>query len=572
MQQRQQQQWPIYQRMIRKFRGSGFIVLFVVVVTFVIRQGSILFDSTISGGPSHVLAITNNSQTFDGYSLSQLDGTLFGGQKRLHQQQTIASRANQTMHDEAPNSPETLHLHTATVLSTPPSCIPISSREKVQLTRYPTKYKISNFITLHMIPKTEGATIVDKYNATISDETHAICEFVVKRGSFHFPHGMQQLYRCFGYWQFERQRLLLLQQQKGTPPIASSNIVSSNHEKRLVLIWRSSPRQRSMYLEGIRQLFRDVLDVTEIKNLGESLLSKSDPSSSDKNVPLSVSSSETSSIVVARANWYGGIVRHKDEGYQMNSINDAALLRDATADYYHWHTTTKSRIVRSGCPASWSLPKSNYSNGTLSDTRSHGRFQNKTHPVIGILNRSKRRSITNVVELQQALQNEFKDTPTTVLPVEYMENKTFLQQLEYMNSVDILLTPHGAQLASIPFMPVCGGVLEYFPSGYYYPQFFGTLAAISGLEHATLYLGRNRREEFEKTAYFNETIREASRSKDICVPINQTIVATKVMIEHWQECCFNDPFMKSKFRQQKEQLSKFLTERNFFGIRKKSHF
>lgn len=54
------------------------------------------------------------------------------------------------------------------------------------------------------------------------------------------------------------------------------------------------------------------------------------------------------------------------------------------------------------------------------------------------------------------------------VPVMYFEGKSFDEQVNFMSSTDILISPHGAQLISMPFMPSGGAVIEFFPPDYLY--------------------------------------------------------------------------------------------------------
>jgi hypothetical protein len=65
----------------------------------------------------------------------------------------------------------------------------------------------------------------------------------------------------------------------------------------------------------------------------------------------------------------------------------------------------------------------------------------------------------------------------------YLENKTFHEQVQLMRSSDIVITAHGAALTNIAFMKPCSIVIEVFPFGYYFPNYFGYLARRSGLLH-----------------------------------------------------------------------------------------
>jgi len=69
----------------------------------------------------------------------------------------------------------------------------------------------------------------------------------------------------------------------------------------------------------------------------------------------------------------------------------------------------------------------------------------------------------------------------------YFEDASFAEQVGYMNAHDLLVSPHGAQLWGIPFMPICSGILEIFPNGYYLDT-PAALAAAAGSEHMHIML------------------------------------------------------------------------------------
>ena len=72
--------------------------------------------------------------------------------------------------------------------------------------------------------------------------------------------------------------------------------------------------------------------------------------------------------------------------------------------------------------------------------------------------------------------------------------------------------------------------LRVIPGGYYYPNFFGTLAATAGLEHSFLYLG-----EDVTYHYYNVTVRNPDEG--LCPPIELVRHAVIELIFKWNHCC-----------------------------------
>eukprot|EP00977_Amphora_coffeiformis_P029050 scaffold38424_cov168-Amphora_coffeaeformis.AAC.1 len=152
------------------------------------------------------------------------------------------------------------------------------------------------------------------------------------------------------------------------------------------------------------------------------------------------------------------------------------------------------------------------------------------NPRISILNRQSKRNILNWEQLKDALDSIGR------VSVDYFEGKTFRDQIDFMINTDILVSPHGAQLASLPFAPPCASVLEIFPTGYYEPAFFGTLAASSGVSHSFVYLGTNRTVEVT-TGSASVWARRKTRKASICPPVQPLKVAVTQAVVAWNRCC-----------------------------------
>lgn len=197
------------------------------------------------------------------------------------------------------------------------------------------------------------------------------------------------------------------------------------------------------------------------------------------------------------------------QGVAFADPSHATLLRDRTVVHYDLTSTA------GGC--------------------ADRRRPHKTQPVVRILNRAPQsnRTLLNVKALQTALQ-QFTHAPVDVV---YFENRTFLEQVRFMTETDILISPHGAQLTAVNWMPApCGTVLEAFPPGFWFPHFFGPLAATSGLRHGYVYTGADHVREW-RAALRHRTVRFARRRQNVCLNLQTTMDFVADRIRQWQRCC-----------------------------------
>lgn len=200
-------------------------------------------------------------------------------------------------------------------------------------------------------------------------------------------------------------------------------------------------------------------------------------------------------------------------GYKMRSPGEFDLFRQVSVEYLGIHGE--------GCPA-------------VGQTNS-GLFP---FPKITILNRSPRsgRHLLEIHRWKEVLESVHKKIHIRV--VSSMDGLSFKDQVALMKHTDLLISPHGGQLTSIPFMPKCAAVLELFPVGYFTPRFFGSLAAVSNHQYYYLYTGHDVKKE-RQTATLDQ--RRKVRQNPVCVPehaIEQTIIPfVRQFIRNWQKCC-----------------------------------
>jgi FkbM family methyltransferase len=151
---------------------------------------------------------------------------------------------------------------------------------------------------------------------------------------------------------------------------------------------------------------------------------------------------------------------------------------------------------------------------------------------IGVLDRKKTRHLLNHAELVAALGN------LTSLPVSYatFEGVSFEKQVGFYSSVDVLVTPHGAQLSGVPFMPTCGCVLELLPKSYHIHNFFGSLTTSANLTSTYLYLSDgNATEEMSNNSIL--AVRRKARSVNLCPPVSSIVTSVRTLIDKWESCC-----------------------------------
>jgi Glycosyltransferase 61 len=305
----------------------------------------------------------------------------------------------------------------------------------------------------------------------------AVCEWYTNSGTNHFPHEMEQLYRCWSWWNAHRQR---------------------NPDTKLVLYrhadagaWRfkdffwyrvKSRSQRHMkFCRGFVTAISAAFGVQVVSD--ETVLSQS-VRKGDQTV-------------------FGGYA------YRMRSAQDA---RDLAAGI----TRALQIPVTAGCSAS-------------------------TLPRVAILNRgpSARRSIINADAVAAELQQALARLIHPVVPVEYFESTSFAEQVAFFSGVDLLISSHGAQLTGLPFLPgQCGAVLEVFPKNYYYQQFFGSLAEAAGVKQYTLYLSNTDAiTDFDAIVQQRGFSRREARQVNICLEPHSIVEAVKEMVSAWHLCC-----------------------------------
>mmetsp|Transcript_14609 Transcript_14609/g.35558 ORF Transcript_14609/g.35558 Transcript_14609/m.35558 type:complete len:536 (-) Transcript_14609:1974-3581(-) len=352
----------------------------------------------------------------------------------------------------------------------------------------------------------------------------------------HFPHVMQQLYGCYTYWQRDSRRgeqadQQQRQQQKPVLVLHSSSSPSSSGTD------LTSKLRKNQFLDGIIQTLVNQMNVRIM---------------SERELIEKIRTTTTTST----------------------NSSPALLIQDFGHD------------VLSGGYILFNISKLNgmvhQEFGALFDTvnnKENVAVQQRHRqciPTIGILNRrpSSGRSILNTNDILHRLQEEFSSSSSSTIanvlnePEYFERDRSFQQQVMFFNNVDILLSPHGAQLTGIPFLGRrsvnngdnghalheeavnCHGrhkpqLLEIFPPNYLIPSFFGSLAVNSDIGYSHWYYDMTATKDqpgsvtTSKNQTRSSTIFERSdaRAQNLCIDPNETISAVTGMVKEWKQLC-----------------------------------
>jgi hypothetical protein len=332
---------------------------------------------------------------------------------------------------------------------------------------------------------------------------------------------MQQMYACWSWWQHVT-RLVKSSSVGITVPVMVQPILVVKRDQ--INANKHSQKPGAPFVPGLLSSLQQSINLTIVEDVS------------------SLSNSSSSLMLVSRPKTTGD--------FKMTSRLDAPSLRTAVLSVLAAAaepTTTTTMAAASQADkqiairAAFALETESCKGGH--DSKNGGGF-----PRITILNRIKTRRIINVDKLQSAIagllvghSNNNNKNATTSVRVEHFEDRSFAEQVSIMANTDIIVSPHGAQLASLPFMQSqpCGAALELFPMGYWVPHYFGSLAAASGVnQHVCIYLGDPANREGEvKIGSGTIQSRVETRSRNIEVPLNWTVNVVEKMIQSWRQCC-----------------------------------
>lgn len=154
---------------------------------------------------------------------------------------------------------------------------------------------------------------------------------------------------------------------------------------------------------------------------------------------------------------------------ELNGVGHFSEIRKEAFNRMGGYSIRHTKYLNYLADLEWSLKDQSFA--TCADKR----------PRIAILNRASNtsRTILNSRQLSDQIKSLSRDD---TVPVQYFEGLSFPQQVSFFRSVDIMISPHGAQLTGLPFMNApCAHVVELFPKVRYYSW-------IAALYTRTLYM------------------------------------------------------------------------------------
>ena len=317
-------------------------------------------------------------------------------------------------------------------------------------------------------------------NATrLENATKAVCAFRFRRHySHHFPHAMEGIYRCWTFWKTYPDKKPVLFYQDGHGHFPPGN---TTREEKIEFL----SKEPVLFYEGMLLSLIEVFDIE---------LTTQIPHDAPMFRPAYTKFT-------------------KGPGFQLRKPNDLHEFMDAVVPHYGINKGKQ----RAGCQGKSARPRIAILNRNYGDPK----------------NKKKRgsRSILNSEATSMAIEQEILKG-TNAAPVVYFENATFQEQLAFFDNVDILVSPHGAQLTGVGFMPRCGGLVELFPPFYYYPHYFGQLAVDSGLSYMSIYVARYNKTDDPNRLKFNQAVK-----RHLCPQIDPVLQAIRNLEAKWHTCC-----------------------------------
>eukprot|EP00523_Entomoneis_sp_CCMP467_P000906 CAMPEP_0168755320 /NCGR_PEP_ID=MMETSP0724-20121128/20001_1 /TAXON_ID=265536 /ORGANISM="Amphiprora sp., Strain CCMP467" /LENGTH=576 /DNA_ID=CAMNT_0008803917 /DNA_START=264 /DNA_END=1991 /DNA_ORIENTATION=+ len=393
----------------------------------------------------------------------------------------VETKTMPTMQNQTTGTESTAAATVASTTTTPETSSSLNAAQYLQQAsqqdfcakRTGTKFFSFDFPTNHSLDHLlEGPALTKIKNQKRME--YAVCKFRPPDGSnnettsLNFPHTLQQLVRCVSWWQYHRER----QQQLQSSSAAST---TKGESLTLVLVWPKTGMparvDNAEWIRGVVHALRRVWEVRVVPLRGQVPLVRAPIEYGKYWYGQEQQSQGLASTTAA----LGAALRQKHWGYQTRRVSDLQRLRQDMIK-----TLAPSRHVQE-----MALLDDAPQDPTL--------VASKPLPKIVILNRkpqsSSGRSVLNVEALLEALNNRLKGGEvSSVQVVPYTdEESSFGDQVSLMATTDILISPHGSQLSSLFLMPPCGSVLELFGRGYFVPEFYGSLAAASGLRYHALY-------------------------------------------------------------------------------------
>jgi hypothetical protein len=158
-------------------------------------------------------------------------------------------------------------------------------------------------------------------------------------------------------------------------------------------------------------------------------------------------------------------------------------------------------------------------------------WESADHFNVGIFNRAGSRHWSGANRFIDMASREF---PNAKFHEAYFDNLTFTKQARWVNSLDVIISPHGAGEMNILFARRCTGVIELSPENYYIPGWFAGLANAVGAQFYGGYPeGRNG---WADTAAKWDCCRAQMRSAPVFAEPDSVLTALKQAVAQQTQC------------------------------------
>lgn len=304
--------------------------------------------------------------------------------------------------------------------------------------------------------------------ASASPPLAAICHFPKFGGNFHFPHFVQFILRCFSYWHSRPHQPPVLE----LSPPRFHPLCDYANPTRAAHVARRFP-----FNAGILAGLRRAIDLRVFPSY---------PGPGDR-----------VHVVPFMENWDTG----RAPDFATTSAGAAAALRGV------YVTAAADNITDDG--------------GEEGGHRAPLR--------IALLGRSHSRRLRNLRAAHHALAAAF---PMARVVVRYLDNATFPEQVDFFRGQDLVVSPHGAQLTNLLFLPPCAAILEVFPCGYWVPDYFASLARTMGVLHAAWYAC----DEAPPRGVVPLHVRLANTGNDMCPAVEKVVADVRDLLALRRRC------------------------------------
>lgn len=324
---------------------------------------------------------------------------------------------------------------------------------------------VSEFMILDEIP-----VYIKPRDGSAAIGPYALCRFMDYQYAHQPPHFAQQLFRCWSFWRTHSNKTPALLTTKDS----HWNLAMDQEFNRGIVSVMQKRGVRVFHPSDVGMSLRRQLSVDQLQ--------------------------ERKNSVSARV--VGPMLQQADTHFQTSSLEDMQALRQGVLSTLGFNDT---QVPPSSC------------------------HNPRNFPRIGILNRRNLGKIRNYREIVNDLTNHFNITDYDIPVIKQWEYAPFPKMVAMPATMDILISPHGVHEAAIAFMPQCGGVLELIPEQYYFPRFYGSLAATVGVEHSFLYMTSNP---------LDTTLNVHRRNAlSYCPSLKRIREGVSQLVERWRSCC-----------------------------------